>query len=408
MQSEPRGPVYLMMQRETLTQHWNADEIRRYSVDQFAATSSGGADPKLVAALADKILTAENPILITGYAGRHAHASRAIDELSQFAGIAVYEANMTNNISHDNPCFVGFSADKAVPDADVGLLVDVDVPWFPSDVQPAAESFWAHIDIDTLKPGSPMWTFPGSLRMQGDSGRILDQVLETLKAKATPRFKEAAAARLKRIKAARDERIVRAAKLAADHGKPGAINPHYLMAELGKLLDDEDMIFNEGVTNANAVLMQIPRRVPNTTMRSGGGGLGWSGGIALGAKLAAPSRLTVQICGDGGFYFGNPTSVFAVAQQYKLPILTVVMDNTGWNAVKQSTLRVFPEGEAKTANEFESQLAPKVHFTKVAEAFGAHAEEVSDPAEVPAALARAVKEVRGGRAALLHVRVTKL
>jgi acetolactate synthase I/II/III large subunit len=84
------------------------------------------------------------------------------------------------------------------------------------------------------------------------------------------------------------------------------------------------------------------------------------------------------------------------------------MDNTGWNAVKQSTLRVFPEGEAKTANEFESQLAPKVHFTKVAEAFGAYAEEVADPADVPAALARCVKEVRGGRAALLHARVTKL
>jgi acetolactate synthase-1/2/3 large subunit len=408
MQSEPRGPVYLMMQRETLTQHWNADDIRRYPADRFAATSGGGGDPKLVAALAEKLLTAENPILITGYAGRHAHASRAIDALSQFAGIAVYEANMTNNISHENPCFVGFSADRAVPGTDVGLLVDVDVPWFPSDVQPDEKSFWAHIDIDTLKPGSPMWTFPGSLRMQGDSGRILEQLLEEVRAKATPRFKEAVAARLKRIKAARDERIGRAAKLAADKGKSGAINPHYLMAELGKLLDDDDMLFNEGVTNANAVLMQIPRRVPNTTVRVGGGGLGWSGGIALGAKLAAPNRLAVQICGDGGFYFGNPTSVFAVAQQYKLPILTIVMDNTGWNAVKQSTLRVFPEGEAKTADEFESQLAPKVQFTKVGEAFGAYAEEVAAPADVPAALSRCVKQVRGGCAALLHARVTKL
>ena len=80
-------------------------------------------------------MTAENPILITGYAGRHDHASKAIDALAQFAGIAVYEANMTNNISHDSPCFVGFSPDKAVPNADVGILVDVDVPWFPSDVK---------------------------------------------------------------------------------------------------------------------------------------------------------------------------------------------------------------------------------------------------------------------------------
>src|SRR6185312_13333466 len=390
-QSEPRGPVYLMMQRETLTQPWSTDEIRRYSADEFAATSGGGADPKLVAVLAERLLTAENPILIAGYAGRNERASEMIDALAQFAGIAIYEANMTNNISHDAPCFIGFAADKAVPDADVGILVDVDVPWFPSDVQTHEKSFWAHIDIDTLKPGSPMWTFPGNLRMQGDSGRILEQVLEDLKAKATPRFKQAAAARMGRIKALREERIARAAKLASDKGKSGAINPHYLMSELGKVLDDDAIIFNEGVTNAGAVLLQIPRKRPNTTMRSGGGGLGWSGSFALGAKLAAPDRLMVQVSGDGGFYFGNPSSVFAVSQQYKLPFFSIVLDNTGWNAVKQSTLRVYPEGEAKGTSEFEAKLAPKVAFTKVAEAFGAYGEELSDPADVPAAIARCLK-----------------
>ncbi len=406
MQSEPRGPVYLMMQRETLTQTWSADEIRSYSGDQYAATTRGGGDPKLVEEIADKLLAAENPILITGYAGRHAHAARAIDELAQFAGIAVYEAHATNNISHDSPCFVGFSAEKAVPKADAGLLVDVDVPWFPNKVQTQPNAYWAHIDIDTLKPGSPMWSFPGNVRMQGDSGRILEQVLEAAKAKATPRFKAAVAERLTRIKAAREDRIGHAKKLAAEKGRPGAINPHYLMAELGKLLDGDDMIFNEGITNAAAVFLQIPRPKPNTLIVAGGGGLGWSSGMALGAKLAAPDHLMVQISGDGGFYFGNPTSVFAISQQYKLPILSIVLDNTGWNAVKQSTLRVFPEGEAKTTNEFEAELAPDVDFAKVGEAFGAHAERLSDPAEVPAALARCVKTVRDGRSAVLHVRVT--
>jgi len=408
MHSEPRGPVYLMMQRETLTQHWSADEIRSYSGDQFAATSRGGGDPKLAEAIAEKLLAAEHPILITGYGGRHAQSARAIDALAQFAGIAVYESNATNNISHDSPCFVGFSAEKAVPKTDVGLIVDVDVPWFPSKVQTQPNSFWAHIDIDTLKPGSPMWSFPGNIRMQGDSGRILEQVLEALKTKATPKFKEAVAARMTRIKAMRDERHAHAAKLAADKGRPGAINPHYLMAELGKMIDAEDTIFNEGITNAAAVFLQVPRPVPNTLVVAGGGGLGWSSGMALGAKLAAPDRLMVQISGDGGFYFGNPTSAFAIAQQYKLPYLSIVLDNSGWNAVKQSTLRVYPEGEAKTANSFESELAPNVHFAKVGEAFGAYAEELSDPAEVPAALARCIKEVRSGRAALLHARVTKM
>ena len=47
-------------------------------------------------------------------------------------------------------------------------------------------------------------------------------------------------------------------------------------------------------------------------------------------------------------------------------------------------------------------------FTKVAEAFGAYGEEVSNPADVPAAIARCLKEVRAGRSALLHARVTKM
>jgi acetolactate synthase-1/2/3 large subunit len=287
-------------------------------------------------------------------------------------------------------------------------LVDVEVPWFPADVEPNENAFWAHIDVDVLKLGSPMWTFPGHLRLQGHTGRILEQLLAALKAKATPAFTAAAAARRKRIAAMREARLAQAAKLAADHGQAGAINPHYFMAELGKVLDDEDIIFNEAVTNGPAVLMQIPRRVPNTAFNTNGAGLGWSGAMALGAKLAAPNRMMVQIAGDGSFYFCNPSSVFAVAQQYGLPFLSIVLDNSGWSAVKQSTLRVYPEGDASITNEFEAELALKVEFGKVAEAFGAYAEKVSDPAEVPAAIARCAKEVRGGRTALLHVKVTRM
>ena len=121
-----------------------------------------------------------------------------------------------------------------------------------------------------------------------------------------------------------------------------------------------------------------------------------------------PERTVVQIVGDGTFYFSNPQSTLAVSGHYKLPVLTVVLDNSGWSAVKESTLRVFPDGEAKSANEFQAGLMPGVEFGKIGEAFGAYAEKLDDPAEVPAALARCVKEVRGGRSAILHARVTPL
>ena len=272
-----------------------------------------------------------------------------------FAGIAVFEGNQTFNISHEFPCFLGYSPNKHLPKADVGLLVDVDVPWFPADVTHKDKSFWAHIDVDTLKSASPMWTFPGNLRMQGDSGVILGQLLEELKKKATPKFKEAAKKRVEAHTAERKAWREQAAKLATNKGKPGEINPHYLFAELNKLLKADDIVCNEGVRNAGACLLQLERPQPNTCVRSGGGGLGWSGGMALGAKLAAPDKMVVQVVGDGGFYFGGPSSVFAVAKQYKLPILVLLLDNTGWSAVKESTLRVFPEGEAKSTDKFQAE-----------------------------------------------------
>src|ERR1700751_1703341 len=79
MQSGPRGPVYLMMQRETLTEHWSVDNIRRFPRDRFGALAGAGADPDLVAALADRILTAQNPILITGYGGLDALGAHKMD-----------------------------------------------------------------------------------------------------------------------------------------------------------------------------------------------------------------------------------------------------------------------------------------------------------------------------------------
>jgi acetolactate synthase-1/2/3 large subunit len=86
----------------------------------------------------------------------------------------------------------------------------------------------------------------------------------------------------------------------------------------------------------------------------------------------------------------------------------LLLDNSGWSAVKESTLRVFPEGEAKASDTFHASLLPDADFSKVGEAFGAYGERVSNPDDVPAALARAVKEVRGGRAAILHLQVTRL
>jgi acetolactate synthase-1/2/3 large subunit len=100
--------------------------------------------------------------------------------------------------------------------------------------------------------------------------------------------------------------------------------------------------------------------------------------------------------------------VLAVSQKYGLPIFAVVLDNSGWGAVKEATLRVYPAGDAKGSGEFGSTYGPAMDFAKIAEACGAHGELVSEPAMVDGAIKRCLEAVRSGRAAVLHAKVTKL
>jgi acetolactate synthase I/II/III large subunit len=409
MMSDPKGPVYMTFPRETLTELWSEGQIRSYPEERFGPAGVGAVDAQSVDAIATRLLAAEQPLLITAYSGRNHAAVALLDELAQFAGIRVVEFNPIHvNLPHDSPCHGGFVPTKSLADADVGLLVDVDVPWIPAATRDNPSTFWAQIDVDVLKSASPMWSFPANLRIQGKSSRILTQLTEAIKRTATPDFHAAARKRIEKMTVAQKERLQRTAALAADKGRAGEINTHYLCAEIGRAIGPDDIVVNEAVTRQSIPNMQIPRSKPGTMISNAGGGLGASGGTALGVKLALPDRCVVQIVGDGSFYFNNPTAVYAVSKQYALPMFTVVLDNSGWAAVKGATLRVYPDGRAKTKGSFQAELPTGMDFSKTVEAAGGYGERLSDPAEVPAAISRCLAQVRAGRSALLHACVTKL
>lgn len=406
MQSDPKGPVYMMLPRETLAESWDASAVRSYPERRFGPVAAGGADPAAVAALAERLLAARDPVLVTAYSGRNPANVALLDELARFAGIRVYEFNPLHlNMPHDSPCFAGFMPDASVAKADCGVLLDVDVPWIPRDMPDNPDTWWAHIDVDAVKRGFPMWGFPSNLRIEGDSCIILAQLLEALRVRATPEFTARARGRVEALAAAHRMRMEGVVRLAADKGTPGRINPHYLCAELNRAIAPEDIVLNEAIRNGGIVFNQVARTKPGTRIGLSGGGLGFSGGMALGMKLAQPGCTVVQVVGDGSFYFCNPEAVYAVSSQYRLPIFTLVLDNGGWAAVKEATLRMHPDGDARRLNAYESQLAPGMAFAKVVEAAGGYGETLTEPSEVPAAIRRCLDQVRGGRSALLHAHI---
>jgi acetolactate synthase-1/2/3 large subunit len=409
MMSEPKAPVYLTLPREVLTHPWDDSQVRSYAEASYGASVAAGADPDIIERMARKIEAAERPVIVTSYAGRNPEIVRVLGELAEFAGIRVVDYwPQRLNISHDHPCYSGFQSGPLVQDADLGILLDVDVPWVPRDTKLNPSTYWLQIDVDPMKAELPLWPFPANLRVAGDSCRILAQLLQNLQTTTSSAFRTRAQARVVQYAEEAKLRRDKAAQVAAQPGGRGAINPHFFCAALKEQIQDDAIIVHEAVRNSPAVFSQISRTQGGTLFGDGGGGLGFAGGVALGAKLAKPDRTVVAIVGDGSLYFNTPDSVFATAQQYQLPVFVVVFDNLGWSAVKEATLRVYPEGEAKSLDDYHARLPQNMDFAKIAHSAGAYGECVEEPADVQAAIARCLEATRNGQAALLHVKVTPL
>ncbi len=412
--SDPPGPVYMMLPRETLAEQWNDADMPAYPPARYGSVKSGGIEPARVDAIAQALMAAENPIALTAYLGRKPEAVAVLERLARTCGIRVVEFNSIDlNISQGSPCFAGFDPLPLLETADLGLLLDSDVPFVPQYARNAGAIKWIQIDIDPLKSDFPMWGFPTDMRIQGDCATVLQQVLDTVEARANDAWRRRVTERIAGWDVAREAATKRRATASANKGVSGALSPAFLFATLNGKLSQNDIVVNEAIRNAPILQEHVTRTRPQSYVGLAGGGLGFSGGTALGLKLAQPERRIVQVIGDGGFHFSSPDSVYAVAQQYQLPILTIVLDNGGWQAVKSAVQRVYPKGIAAETDQFQSRLTSGRQgetrdFSAIAKAFGAHGECVREPDDLAASIDRCLAALGDGKAAVLHVHITRL
>jgi acetolactate synthase-1/2/3 large subunit len=413
-QSDPPGPVYMTLPRETLAETWDDAAMPAYPSARYGSVKAGGIEPARVEAIADQLMVAENPIALTAYLGRKPHAVAVLDRLARLCGIRVAEFNSIDlNMPQDSPCFAGFDPLSLIESADLGLLLDTDVPFVPQYAKRAGAIKWIQIDIDPLKSDFPMWGFATDMRVQGDCAIVLQQVLDVIDARADDAYRRRVTERIASWSGAREQMTKRRAAASANKGVSGALNPAFVFATLSAKLSQDDVVINEAIRNGPALQEHVKRTKPASYVGLAGGGLGFSGGMALGLKLAQPDRRIVQIIGDGGYHFSSPDSVYAVAQQYQIPILTVVLDNGGWQAVKSAVQRVYPKGVAAETDQFQSRLTSGRQgeardFSAVGRAFGAHGECVAEPDDLAAAIDRCLAALEDGKAAVLHVHVTRL
>lgn len=399
--SEPKGPVYLTLPREPLAETF--DEFTYRSPSRRATPTPGHPDPEAIDQAAELLAKAKNPVIITQDSGADPNSVAPLAALAErFAIPVVQRKHRYLCLPSNHPMHLGYDSDLFLDDADVILVASCDVPWIPSVKSPRDDCTIIQMGADPIFGRYPIRGYESDLAITGAMApgfQLLDDALSTREKAASARIDS-------RRKAMAEKRAglhegYKAALEKSRNSRPLA--PAYIASCINQAKTDDSIV----ITESAFAMAQVEFNTPGSFFSGGaGGGLGYGLGMALGAKLAAPEKLVICTQGDGAYMYGNPVPAHYTGKAEGLPMLTVIMNNEEWGAVKRNTRGMYPDGyAAKSNNEPLTFFEPGTQFEKAAEMSGGYGEMVDDPDELPKALDRAIDQVMGQeKQAVLNVK----
>ncbi|MGH6760749.1 MAG: thiamine pyrophosphate-requiring protein [Phyllobacterium sp.] len=400
--STPKGPVYLSLPRETLCETISTDRLDAPSI---MAPVVAAPEPEALRRAAELLANAENPLVI-GQGGAGSFEAfevftRLVDDWA--LPVSHYWANQIC-IPTTHPMHVGANPHKLLADADVVLVLDAIAPWWPEGVSLRPDAQVIQLGPDPLFARTPVRNFPAHVTLAGETSATLMALVAAMHAhQPDPAARDARYARIARI--ADDDR--KANKALAHRGDGAPMSKEWVGLCLGKALEGRKAtVFQElGLPLSSMELDQHLSfiQAPHS------GGLGWGFPAALGAQLADPERLIVASIGDGSYMFASPTACHQLAEALELPVIVLVMNNEEWGAVRHSVESLYAGGKACQSNDVPlTSLRPSPDFTLTAQASRAYTETVTDGADLPGALERAIRvATEERRQVLLNIAISR-
>ena len=394
--SDPMGPVYLSLPREALAEAC-ADEPALDPRQQPAKL--GVAPPDAIAAAADLIRNAKRPLII---AQRLSHAGEglAIAAMAERFAIAVSAFWSSRNVvGTDHPMFVGGDPRDSLNDADLVISIEAVLPW-PTNDGSRRRGRTIAIGVDPLFPDLPMRNFATDVTLAGDPALTLAALAEALEP-IGERFAETIEQRRAAIGNGNRKRRASVASRVKRHSARSTTRL-WVSHCLSVAKDASAVVFSELGCDVSAMHFNGPSTYLHPPLSSG---LGWGLPAALGFQLANRDRQVIACVGDGAYIFANPVACHLVAMAQRLPVLTVIFNNAGWQAVRGATERMYPGGHASRSEVMPfTALSPVPDYAAIARAHGLWAERVEGSDAVPGAIDRALSTIRDQRLpALLDV-----
>jgi tartronate-semialdehyde synthase len=357
-----------------------------------------GPDPAQITRALDMLLAAQNPVLIMGGGVLLSGASERFVELAEYLALPVITTYMaTGGIPADHPLHVGHIGvqvgspfgNQFYLGCDLVLGIGCrfgDRHTGSLDVYTKGRKF-IHVNIEPSHIGRIV---PTELGIVADAGLAIDALLAEAQSRTGPRTSQGRVASIPQDRAA-------TARKTDFNQTP--IKPQRVYQEMNAFFD-EDTIYTTGCGLTQIWSGQFQKSArPRTYLASGGAGtLGYDLPAAVGAKIACPEATCVAVMGDGGF--GFMVEELAMACQYNVPIVVIVVNNGYLSLIRQNQ---------RYAYEYEYGVdltydGLGVDFVKLAEAFGAYGVRVTEPDEIAWAFEQAVSS---GKPAVIDVIVER-
>jgi len=165
--------------------------------------------------------------------------------------------------------------------------------------------------------------------------------------------------------------------------KGDVIKPQFVIEKIYELTKGDAIITTEVGQNQMWTAQYYPFSKPRTFLTSGGlGTMGYGFPAAMGAQIALPNRLVIDIAGDGSFQMNSQE--LATVAQYQLPIKVAILNNGYLGMVRQWQELFYEKRYASTSIK---EVSPD--FIKLAEAYGAVGLRATRPEEVIPVLKKA-------------------
>ncbi len=370
---------------------------------------SGAADEDIGRAL-DMLAAARRPVLFVGHGVTLSEASAELTELAHRMRIPVISSpNGMGCLDMDDPLSLGFiGRNGAYPANQAGRTADLVIAvgarfddrssstWMPGYSWNFPVTKLVHVDIDHQELGR---NYEPDLSIPADARSFLRQILAEIdRRKMGPG--ENASQWIADIAGWRADWDAFTRPNFSLHTSP--IRPERIVADCRSVLPDDAIVTFDAGVHHNWFMQFWNSRRPQTMLNSWGfSGMGFGPASALGAKLAAPDRTVVSVCGDGGF--AMVPHVLCTAVEFDIPVVWVVWNNFAWGAIRDIQYGLFEGREIGTAfYEGENGRPYNPDFAMWARAAGVDALTVTRSEDFAGALETAVKS---GRPFLIDVHV---